>query len=267
MSGTTVFAHAPVALPNGTAVAIDALESGVLLETFDPQTPQATLLSETLSYEQYAQLRADNPGIAYPELSKPDPDSQGGGGGKEAAQQGRIHPNGYPQPGPVANTNGIIVPKTETAAQGAGSNPSGGAETEAEQGWWKSWGSGVLHGALDIAGLLPGLGEIADLANAAIYAAEGDYANAGISAAAAIPFAGWGATAAKAGKRVGDAVDASRTAKAGAEAGAKAGRQGAEAAGNAAAKRADGTPSGGGRVDGNGNANPNNGKADKPRAC
>ncbi|OAB37778.1 hypothetical protein [Paenibacillus glacialis] len=50
---------------------------------------------------------------------------------------------------------------------------------------------------LDVAGLIPGIGEAADSLNAGIYAARGDYANAALSAAAAIPFVGWGATAAK----------------------------------------------------------------------
>ncbi|WP_410604236.1 polymorphic toxin-type HINT domain-containing protein [Amycolatopsis sp. lyj-90] len=58
----------------------------------------------------------------------------------------------------------------------------------------------IGHAALDVAGVIPVVGEAADLANAAWYAAEGDWANAGLSAASAIPFAGWGATAVKAGK-------------------------------------------------------------------
>ena len=44
------------------------------------------------------------------------------------------------------------------------------------------------------------LGEVADLGNAAWYAAEGDYANAALSAASAVPLAGYGASAVKAGK-------------------------------------------------------------------
>ena len=45
--------------------------------------------------------------------------------------------------------------------------------------------------------MIPVIGEVADLANAAIYAARGDYTNAALSAAAAIPFVGWAATGAK----------------------------------------------------------------------
>lgn len=51
---------------------------------------------------------------------------------------------------------------------------------------WKDIG----HGALDVAGLIPGVGEAADLANAAWYAAEGDYLNAGLSLVSVIPVVG-----------------------------------------------------------------------------
>jgi hypothetical protein len=63
-----------------------------------------------------------------------------------------------------------------------------------------------VHNALDIAGLIPGVGEIADGTNGLIYLAEGDRVNAGISAASMIPFAGWGVTAGKAAKKVAGAV-------------------------------------------------------------
>jgi hypothetical protein len=55
------------------------------------------------------------------------------------------------------------------------------------------------HGALDLLGLLPVVGEPADGVNAAWYGAEGDAVNAGLSAAGMIPFAGWAATGAKFG--------------------------------------------------------------------
>lgn len=51
-----------------------------------------------------------------------------------------------------------------------------------------NWLADVGHTVLDGAGLVPGLGEIADGANAAWYAAEDDYVNAGLSAAAMVPF-------------------------------------------------------------------------------
>ena len=52
---------------------------------------------------------------------------------------------------------------------------------------------------LDVAGLVPVVGEFFDGINALIYLARGDYLNAGLSAAAMIPIAGWGATGGKLG--------------------------------------------------------------------
>ncbi|MGG1158451.1 hypothetical protein ABE237_20520 [Brevibacillus formosus] len=72
-------------------------------------------------------------------------------------------------------------------------------EEEEESGW-----GGFLDGvqlALDVVGLIPGLGEVADLANAGISLARGDYAGAALSLAACIPFAGWAATGAKLGAK------------------------------------------------------------------
>jgi hypothetical protein len=53
---------------------------------------------------------------------------------------------------------------------------------------------------------VPVVGEIADGANAAWYAAEGDYLNAGLSAAAMVPFVGWAATGGKLGVKAYKAV-------------------------------------------------------------
>jgi hypothetical protein len=63
------------------------------------------------------------------------------------------------------------------------------------------------HESLDAIGMVEGVGAVADIANAALYCIEGDFANAGLSAAAAVPVLGVGATAAKWGIRV---VDVSR---------------------------------------------------------
>lgn len=62
---------------------------------------------------------------------------------------------------------------------------------------WLDW----LQTALDLGGLIPGFGEPLDLLNAGIYGLRGDYVNAGLSAAGAVPFAGWGATAGKLGRK------------------------------------------------------------------
>jgi len=55
----------------------------------------------------------------------------------------------------------------------------------------------LAHTGLDVLGLVPGVGEIADGTNALLYASEGDYLNAGLSAAAMIPFGGLAATGGK----------------------------------------------------------------------
>ncbi|HEX3044270.1 MAG TPA: polymorphic toxin-type HINT domain-containing protein [Bacillota bacterium] len=59
---------------------------------------------------------------------------------------------------------------------------------------------------LDVAGLVPGFGEIADGANALISLARGDYVGAALSAAAMIPIGGQGATATKFALKYGDEV-------------------------------------------------------------
>lgn len=66
--------------------------------------------------------------------------------------------------------------------------------------------STVGHLALDVLGLVPVIGEPADLLNAAWYAKEGDYTNAALSAASAVPVAGYAATATKFGLKGADAA-------------------------------------------------------------
>jgi|GEM_PF-4845228 len=61
--------------------------------------------------------------------------------------------------------------------------------------------SGIGHTVLDVAGFIPVVGVVADLANAGWYAAEGDYVNAGLSAVGAIPGIGDAAAAARMGVR------------------------------------------------------------------
>ena len=119
-------------------------------------------------------------------------------------QQAQVKPNNYSPPGPIGNTTGLIVP--DTAPNPTLNSAPAITPTKKEEGWWKRWGSDVVHGALDVAGFFPVLGAIPDLVNAGVYAAEGDYVQAGISAVAAIPFGGdavaAGNIAVKAGKQV-----------------------------------------------------------------
>lgn len=57
----------------------------------------------------------------------------------------------------------------------------------------------ILHTALGIAGLVPILGAVPDAIDAGIYSIQGDWKNAGISAAAMVPIFGEGATIVKLG--------------------------------------------------------------------
>ena len=118
----------------------------------------------------------------------------------------------------------------DTAPNLHGNNAPAIKPTKEEKSWWESWGSDVIHTGLDVVGLIPGVGEIADGANALIYLAEGDKVNAAISAAAMIPGAGMAATGAKYGKKVVGAV-AEGVAK-------KGGREAAEAAAEKGVKEA-----------------------------
>ncbi|MET9879268.1 ricin-type beta-trefoil lectin domain protein [Actinacidiphila glaucinigra] len=74
-------------------------------------------------------------------------------------------------------------------------------------GMWWGW-SDIGHAALDVVGLVPVVGEVADVANGAWYLAEGNYVDAGLSFTSAIPLAGYAATAAKGAKYADEAVDA-----------------------------------------------------------
>ncbi|MGV3461301.1 MAG: AHH domain-containing protein [Flavobacterium sp.] len=69
----------------------------------------------------------------------------------------------------------------------------------------------LLHYGLDIAGLVPAVGEVADLANGVIYTVEGDGVNATLSFSAMIPVAGIGATLVKYGKKVITLADGTKT--------------------------------------------------------
>ena len=59
----------------------------------------------------------------------------------------------------------------------------------------------IVHGALDVAGFIPGLGAVADVLNAGIYLAEGDYAEAAWAMVAAVPGVGDAAKAARMAKK------------------------------------------------------------------
>jgi hypothetical protein len=70
----------------------------------------------------------------------------------------------------------------------------------------------VGHTALDIVGMIPVVGEVADGANALWYLADGDMGNAALSAAALVPIAGSAISGAKlAAKVIDKGIDAAKT--------------------------------------------------------
>ncbi|MFB7222260.1 DNRLRE domain-containing protein [Streptomyces sp. NPDC056227] len=72
--------------------------------------------------------------------------------------------------------------------------------------------SDIGHATLDVVGLIPVVGEVADVANGIWYAAEGNYVDAALSMSSAIPLVGYGASAVKAGKYAKKGVEALDTA-------------------------------------------------------
>lgn len=60
----------------------------------------------------------------------------------------------------------------------------------------------IIHVSLDVFGLIPVAGEIADLANGVLYTIEGDGINATLSYASAIPLVGYGSVATKYGLKI-----------------------------------------------------------------
>ena len=98
------------------------------------------------------------------------------------------------------NTVGRVVGETAPAAVPATqANPPIEAETE-EEG---ITGEQVLDGiqlGLDVVGLIPVIGEAADIISAGISLARGDYVGAGLSLLSAIPFVGYAGSAGKAAR-------------------------------------------------------------------
>ncbi|WP_280290612.1 hypothetical protein [Pseudomonas sp. BN417] len=183
---------------NGRVIGTRGTGNGVTVQNYQGDTLTTQV---DLSYAEYAQFREDFAakfGVKLPNYIEPEL-------GKSAA--GATTPNG--------NTVGRVVGEAAAGKAGAsGSNPAVAAESVLDDK--------VLDGlqtGLDIVGLIPGLGEIADLANAGISLARGDYAGAALSLISAIPFAGWLGTAGKAARHgtkiAGDA--SARATKEGAE--------------------------------------------------
>jgi hypothetical protein len=90
-----------------------------------------------------------------------------------------------------------------------GGNPVSFVEID---GHWGFSFSDIGHAVLDVAGLVLVVGEVADVANGIWYAAEGNYVDAALSLASAIPLAGYAASGAKAARYGAKAVDAAQSA-------------------------------------------------------
>ncbi|MFJ8063957.1 T7SS effector LXG polymorphic toxin [Psychrobacillus sp. NPDC096426] len=69
-------------------------------------------------------------------------------------------------------------------------------------------GLDIFQTVLDVAGLIPGVGEIADGLNGVIYSFRGDKTNAALSFGAMIPFVGWASTGGKFAKKGNDLYQA-----------------------------------------------------------
>lgn len=138
-------------------------------------------LQRDLSYEDYATFREKAPQVGLPDY--PDP---------ALRRKGGTHANG--------NTLGRVVGETaSTKVPAKAANPPIEAETE-EEG---ITGEQVLDGiqlGLDVVGLIPVVGEAADIISAGISLARGDYVGAGLSLLSAIPFVGYAGSAGKAAR-------------------------------------------------------------------
>ncbi|WMD22112.1 hypothetical protein RAS12_06980 [Achromobacter seleniivolatilans] len=200
---------------------------GVYVSFADGTTEWGT--TQTLSEEPYEALRQE---IFRKELADL----------KKVPSYRELYPLEGEHDGGSTTPNGNTLGRAAGDAAAGGdsaeaSNPQVEAETDAES----ESGNGVLDGiqtGLDIVGLIPVAGEAADLVNAGISLARGDYAGAALSLASAIPFVGWLGTAGKVGRRAAGAASAAKKAEkageAAADAGKAAGKGGKEGAGQGA---------------------------------
>ena len=173
-------------------------------------------LQRDLSYEDYATFREKAPQVGLPDY--PDP---------ALRRKGGTHANG--------NTLGRVVGEAaSTTVPAKAANPPIEAETE-EEG---ITGEQVLDGiqlGLDVVGLIPVVGEAADIISAGISLARGDYVGAGLSLLSAIPFVGYAGSAGKAARYGAKMAEASG--KAGKEAAEKTAKEAADKAAKEAAEK------------------------------
>jgi osmotically-inducible protein OsmY len=173
-------------------------------------------LQRDLSYTDYATFREKAPELGLRDYPAPLMRRQGG-----------TNANG--------NTLGRVVGETApTAVPATQANSAIEAETQ-EEG---ITGEHVLDGlqlGLDVVGLIPVVGEAADIISAGISLARGDYVGAGLSLLSAIPFVGYAGTAGKATRYGAKMAEASG--KVGKEAADRAAKEAADKAAKEAAER------------------------------
>ncbi|MDN7181905.1 hypothetical protein M0D69_28630 [Caballeronia sp. SEWSISQ10-4 2] len=159
------------ALPDGSGAAVQfGTGNGASLTTW-PSAGSEDLVSQDLTPQEY-----DAWLTGHPEFNRLPPYPLVASAPKNGNTLGRLQ-------GEVA------MSKVSAAA----ANPPVVAETAKEAGWWASAGAWV-HGGLDVLGAIPEVGAVFDGANALVYSAEGDFAQAAISGGAAaldlVPIAG-----------------------------------------------------------------------------
>ncbi|BDA94832.1 hypothetical protein E5AUHO_24210 [Citrobacter freundii] len=165
------------------------------------------------------------------------------------------------------NTVGLIVGMPPVAGVSADdADPDDEPETEEEEKEGGGW-LDALQTGLDVAGFIPGFGFFADLANAGISAARGNYAEAAMSLAASIPGIG---DAAAAGKMLLKGNKAAKAAKLAAEKAAKKKAEREAAKRSRALRKAQKKASNqkkGGKIKGKGKKNGGKGKGSKSSDC
>lgn len=105
----------------------------------------------------------------------------GAGGGSSYNEDGSVEGDASPPT------------KPETPAESSQMDALAAKADAEPKSWWGEWKESI-HTTLDVVGMVPFVGELADGANALLYLASGDVVNAGISAAALLPVGGQVAT-------------------------------------------------------------------------
>lgn len=129
---------------------------------------------------------------------------------KNSGLDGKAGP-GYQKGGQKSEYVSAVPQDKDNYILNAGMLPEINIEEKDPRNWlqknYQKYISPIGHGALDVLGMIPAAGELADGINALWYSAEGNKIDAALSTAAMIPFAGWLATTGKWGKNTIKAMD------------------------------------------------------------